>query len=327
MVELAHGNWAMTAFMRPLRHIAGLNAAKANHELASAACCTASIRPLRTAATVTRNAAVTVAEALGAEISCLEVDALVEGYIGRRRKALGRELDLADRRRRAAKHPGPGPRRPASGCSPTCTTHCCSRPAIAAKRRSAMPRWTATPAAASARSPASTKRSCLDWLRWLETNGPARPRSDSRARRRQPACSPTAELRPPAAGQTDEADLMPYRRARRHRARRHPRQAAARWKSSSRSAPQFPQYGPAQMRRLGRAVLPALVPQPMEARALRPVVSTSTTKTSIPKPGAASRFFPAVLNGSWRNCGSMPPDFRRVGQARFKRAPAHYFLA
>ena len=51
------------------------------------------------------------------------------------------------------------------------------------------------------------------WLRWLETEGV----SDSKAGRfRMPALSyinaqsPTAELRPAEAGQTDESDLMPY---------------------------------------------------------------------------------------------------------------------
>jgi NAD+ synthase (glutamine-hydrolysing) len=50
----------------------------------------------------------------------------------------------------------------------------------------------------------------LDWLKWMETTGPAGIGP-------LPTLSvvnnlrPTAELRPPAASQTDEADLMPYR--------------------------------------------------------------------------------------------------------------------
>jgi NAD+ synthase (glutamine-hydrolysing) len=50
----------------------------------------------------------------------------------------------------------------------------------------------------------------LDWLKWMETTGPAGIGP-------LPALSvvtslrPTAELRPAAADQTDEADLMPYR--------------------------------------------------------------------------------------------------------------------
>lgn len=47
------------------------------------------------------------------------------------------------------------------------------------------------------------------WLRWLETTGPEGigPIPGLAAVNEQ---APTAELRPPGAGQTDEADLMPY---------------------------------------------------------------------------------------------------------------------
>jgi NAD+ synthase (glutamine-hydrolysing) len=46
-------------------------------------------------------------------------------------------------------------------------------------------------------------------LRWLERQGPAGlgPIPELRAVNEQ---APTAELRPPSAGQTDESDLMPY---------------------------------------------------------------------------------------------------------------------
>ncbi|MDH4121080.1 MAG: NAD(+) synthase [Deltaproteobacteria bacterium] len=48
-----------------------------------------------------------------------------------------------------------------------------------------------------------------EWLAWMETSAPAPlgPVPPLAAVNRQ---APTAELRPPAAGQTDEADLMPY---------------------------------------------------------------------------------------------------------------------
>jgi NAD+ synthase (glutamine-hydrolysing) len=50
----------------------------------------------------------------------------------------------------------------------------------------------------------------LDWLKWMETTGPAGvgPLPALSVVNKLP---PTAELRPPAASQTDEADLMPYR--------------------------------------------------------------------------------------------------------------------
>ena len=47
------------------------------------------------------------------------------------------------------------------------------------------------------------------WLRWLETTGP-KASARSRALHAVNVQEPTAELRPAAAGQTDEADLMPY---------------------------------------------------------------------------------------------------------------------
>ena len=112
------------------------------------ACCTASTRPRATAATTTRNAARAVAEALGAEMSCLEIDDLVEGYVAGVEEVLGRKLTWETRRPRPAEHPGPRARARACGCWPTSRTPCCWPPATAPRRPSATPRWTATPAAA-----------------------------------------------------------------------------------------------------------------------------------------------------------------------------------
>ena len=82
---------------------------------------------------------------------------------------------------------------------------------------------------------------------------------------------PTAELRPAAAGQTDEADLMPYELLDAIE------RAAIRDKLSPLEVFQQMQAAvPAVHGRaafaVGRAILPPLVPQPMEARALCPVV-------------------------------------------------------
>ena len=110
----------------------------------------------------------------------------------------------------------------------------------------------------------------LDWLRWLQTAGPEglHPIAALSVVTGQ---QPTAELRPPAAGQTDEDDLMPYR------VLDAIERAAIRDKQSPREVfrlvrPQFPQYSPCPVAALGRAFLPPLVPQPVEAGALRPVV-------------------------------------------------------
>jgi NAD+ synthase (glutamine-hydrolysing) len=50
----------------------------------------------------------------------------------------------------------------------------------------------------------------LDWLKWMEQTGPAGI-GPLRALSVVNNLKPTAELRPPSADQTDEADLMPYR--------------------------------------------------------------------------------------------------------------------
>jgi NAD+ synthase (glutamine-hydrolysing) len=50
----------------------------------------------------------------------------------------------------------------------------------------------------------------LDWLRWMETTGPAGV-GPLPALQVVNELTPTAELRPPSEHQTDEADLMPYR--------------------------------------------------------------------------------------------------------------------
>ncbi len=50
----------------------------------------------------------------------------------------------------------------------------------------------------------------LDWLKWMETTGPAGI-GPLPALKVVNDLKPTAELRPPDEGQTDEADLMPYR--------------------------------------------------------------------------------------------------------------------
>jgi NAD+ synthase (glutamine-hydrolysing) len=49
----------------------------------------------------------------------------------------------------------------------------------------------------------------LDWMKWMEATGPAGI-GPLPALKVVNDLKPTAELRPPAAGQTDEADLMPY---------------------------------------------------------------------------------------------------------------------
>ena len=108
----------------------------------------------------------------------------------------------------------------------------------------------------------------LDWLRWLETDGPGglHPIPALAA-----VNADAADGRTAAAGRRPDRRRRPHAvpRARRHRACRHPRQAAAaEGFSHDPAAVPAVQRGP--VAALGRTVLPALVPQPVEAGTLRP---------------------------------------------------------
>ena len=84
----------------------------------------------------------------------------------------------------------------------------CCWPRATDRRQPGYARWTATRAATSARSPAADKAFLrTGFAGWRPRARPASPPSP-RGRRQSP--TPTAELRPREATQTDEADLMPY---------------------------------------------------------------------------------------------------------------------
>ena len=143
----------------------------------------------------------------------------VDGVAGDRPR-----VDLGTRRRRAAEYPGPGPRAGDLAAWRISAGRCCSPPATAARRPSATPRWTATPAAGSPRSPASTRRFCSTGSSWMENTGPAGigPLAGALGRQ-QPAAdrrAAAADRRPDRRGRPD---ALP--RARRDRARGDPRQA------------------------------------------------------------------------------------------------------
>ena len=77
----------------------------------------------------------------------------------------------------------------------------------------------------------------LDWLKWMETTGPAGIGPLPALSGGQPGLQPTAELRPPGARPNRRSRPHALSRARRHRARGHPRQAAAGRSLRSRPAP------------------------------------------------------------------------------------------
>ena len=165
-----------------------------------------------------------VADAVGAEFHVLDVEPLRAGYVTLIERALGRPLTW-DHDDVALQNIQARVRAPSIWCSRTCATRCSSRPAIAARPRSATRRWTATPRAGSRRSAASTRRTCARGSRWMETTGPsglhAVPAlSTSTRSSRPPSCAR------PRAAQTDEGDLMPYDVLEAIEDARDPRQAA-----------------------------------------------------------------------------------------------------
>jgi NAD+ synthase (glutamine-hydrolysing) len=154
-------------------------------------------------------AARAAAEAVGAEFLVWNVDGVVDTYVDTVAKAIGRELtwehdDIALQNIQARAR-GPGAWLLANLRGALLLTT--SNRSEAAAGYATMDGDTCGGLAPLA---GIDKAFLLDWLKWMETVGP-----DGIGRLPQLAVvnrlRPTAELRPPAASQTDEADLMPYR--------------------------------------------------------------------------------------------------------------------
>jgi len=162
----------------------------------------------RNSTEMTRAAAKSVADALGAEFLEFDVDALVQNYIGIVSKAVGQELrwdcdDLALQNIQArARAPGVWLLANLRGALLLSTSN---------RSEAAVGYATMDGDTAGGVSPIAgiDKAFILRWLRWLEKQGPEGlgPISALRAINQQ---EPTAELRPASYCQTDEADLMPY---------------------------------------------------------------------------------------------------------------------
>lgn len=163
----------------------------------------------RNSSQTTRNAARTIAEATGAEFLEWNVDALVDGYVETTSAAMGRELnwqqDDVALQNIQARARGPGAWLLANLRGALLLTT--SNRSEAAVGYATMDGDTCGGLAPIA---GIDKAFLLDWLKWMEKTGPAGigplPQLAMVNQLR-----PTAELRPPTADQTDEADLMPYR--------------------------------------------------------------------------------------------------------------------
>ncbi|HTQ40465.1 MAG TPA: NAD(+) synthase [Pirellulales bacterium] len=157
---------------------------------------------------VTLNAARGVAQAIGAEFFRFDVDPIVQDYIGLVSRALSRNLDwktddLALQNIQArARAPSVWLLANLRGALLASTSN---------RSEAAVGYATMDGDTSGGISPIAgiDKAFLRRWLCWLETTGPEGfgPLPALHAVNVQ---APTAELRPPEAGQTDEADLMPY---------------------------------------------------------------------------------------------------------------------
>ncbi|HUS63974.1 MAG TPA: NAD(+) synthase [Kofleriaceae bacterium] len=206
MVELAAGQLGMDGLRARLGHI-DLTAAAAPRDVV-ARLLTCVYQATRNSGDVTRNAARAVADAVGARFLELEVDAMVQGYIDLVSRAVGRTLDwehddiaLQNIQARAR---GPGV---------WLLANLDRALLLATSNRSeaAVGYATMDGDTCGGLSPIAgiDKAYLRRWLVWLEKVGPAglHPIPALSAVNVQ---APTAELRPPGEGQTDEGDLMPY---------------------------------------------------------------------------------------------------------------------
>lgn len=162
----------------------------------------------RNSSSTTRDAAKVVAEGVGAQFLELDVDHLVESYTSLITAAEGRPLtwegdDLALQNIQAR----------ARGPSVWMLANLRGSLLLATSNRSeaAVGYATMDGDTCGGLSPIAgiDKAFLRHWLRWMEEEGPRlwRPIPQLSAVNVQ---APTAELRPPGAGQTDEQDLMPY---------------------------------------------------------------------------------------------------------------------
>jgi len=182
--------------------------AKSNQELVRQLL-TCVYQATRNSGETTRNAARTVAEAVGAEFVEWNVDRVVDDYVATVSQAVGRELtwdgDDVALQNIQARARGPGIWLLANLRGGLLLTT--SNRSEAAVGYATMDGDTCGGLAPIA---GIDKAFLLDWLQWMETTGPAGvgPLPALVVVNQQ---RPTAELRPPAAEQTDEGDLMPYR--------------------------------------------------------------------------------------------------------------------
>jgi NAD+ synthase (glutamine-hydrolysing) len=207
MVKLGIADLGREAFVERLGYMTDLPADVTERELVRRLLLCV-YQSTRNSGDVTREAARTVAEAIGAELHILDVDALVTGYTDLVSKAIGRPLsweqdDVALQNIQARVR------------APSVWMFANLRNALllATSNRSeaAVGYATMDGDTSGGLSPIAgiDKAFLRRWLAWMQTQAPVAvtPIPELAVITAQ---APTAELRPPAAEQTDEGDLMPY---------------------------------------------------------------------------------------------------------------------
>jgi NAD+ synthase (glutamine-hydrolysing) len=207
MIEFAIADIGVTGLLEKLSHVGGLaEQADARDIVRRLLACV--YQPTRNSGDVTRNAAKSVAEALGAEYFEFNVDAVVQEYRRIVAAAIGRPLewqtdDIALQNIQARSR------------SPSVWMLANLRGALllstSNRSEAAVGYATMDGDTSGGLSPIAgiDKAFLRRWLVWCEKHGPAGigPLPALSAVNNQ---APTAELRPPSAKQTDEDDLMPY---------------------------------------------------------------------------------------------------------------------
>ncbi|HEY4103991.1 MAG TPA: NAD(+) synthase [Polyangiaceae bacterium] len=207
MVRFAVAELGIDGVAEKLSYLEGLSRLVSERELVSALLTTA-YQATKNSSEVTRNAASAVAHAVGSTHFELDVEALVSSYVGAIQGALGRELDW-QRDDLALQNIQARVRAP----SVWLLANLNSALLLSTSNRSeaAVGYATMDGDTSGGLSPIAgiDKAFLRRWLTWLEGRGPHgfAPIPELSAVNAQ---APTAELRPPAATQTDEADLMPY---------------------------------------------------------------------------------------------------------------------
>jgi NAD+ synthase (glutamine-hydrolysing) len=203
LAELGHEQ-----FCRKLAHLPGVAMAQTAEAIVGEllACV---YQATRNSGSVTRNAAETIARAIGAKFLEWNIDAMVDGYVSTVSAAVGRQInwetdDTALQNIQArSRAPGAWLLANLTGALLLTTSN---------RSEAAVGYATMDGDTAGGLAPIGgiDKAYLLDWLKWMEHTGPLEvgPLPVLSVINSQ---APTAELRPKSAGQTDEGDLMPYR--------------------------------------------------------------------------------------------------------------------